>query len=61
VELRGEPLSRLLEQRLDRPVLDRLEGADLPLALDDEPQRDGLHATRRDPFFTVFQSTGLAL
>ena len=34
----------LLEQRLDRPVLDRLERADLALALDDQSQRDRLHA-----------------
>ena len=37
----------LLQQRLDRPVLDRLERANLPLALDDQPQRDGLHASGR--------------
>ena len=45
MELGGELLLVLLEQRLDGPVLDRLERANLPLALDDEAQRDGLHAT----------------
>ena len=44
MELGGELLAVLLEQRLDGPVLDRLERANLALALDDEPQRDGLHA-----------------
>ena len=34
--------------RLDGPVLDRVERADLALALHDEPQRDGLHSTRGD-------------
>ena len=34
-----------VEQRLDRPVLAGAEGADLALALDDEADRDGLHAT----------------
>ena len=48
VQLGGELLAVLLEQRLDGPVLDRLERADLALALDDEPQRDRLHAARRE-------------
>ena len=39
--LEGLPLA--LAQRLDGPVLLRLEGADLPLALDDQPERHGLH------------------
>ena len=47
MELGGELLAVLLEQRLDRPVLDRLERANLALALDDEPKRDGLHASGR--------------
>ena len=61
MQLGRELLPVLLEQRFDGPVLDRLERADLALALDDEPQRDGLHAAGGQPFFTVFQSTGLAL
>jgi hypothetical protein len=61
MELRGEPLSRLLEQRLDGPVLDRLESADLPLALDDEPQRDGLYATRGDPLLHRLPEHGAGL
>ena len=61
MELGGEPLPRLLQQRLDGPVLDRLEGADLPLALDDEPQRDGLHATRRDPLLHRLPEHGARL
>ena len=48
MELRRELLAVLLQQRLDRPVLDRLERANLALALDDQAQRDGLHATRRE-------------
>ena len=48
VELRGEALPRLLQQRLDGPVLDGPERADLALTLDDEPQRHGLHAAGRD-------------
>ena len=61
MELRGEALPRLLEQRLDGPVLDRLERADLPLALDDEPQRDGLHATRRDALLDRLPEDGAGL
>ena len=34
---------------VDRPVLDRLEGLDLPLALDDDAQRRGLHAPGGEP------------
>ena len=61
MQLGREALAVLLEQRLDGPVLDRLERADLPLALDDQPQRDGLHAAGGEPFLTVFQRIGLAL
>ena len=39
-----EGLAVLGAERLDGPVLLRLERADLALALDDEPERDGLHA-----------------
>src|SRR6185369_11146470 len=42
VELGGELLPALLEIGLDRPVLLGREGADGALALDDEPERDGL-------------------
>jgi hypothetical protein len=48
VQLGREALTGLLEERLHRPVLHGLERADLPLALHDEPQGDGLHATGRD-------------
>ena len=33
------------EQRVNRPVFPRNEGADFLLALDDQAQRDGLHAS----------------
>ena len=49
VKLRGELLLVFFQQRLDRPVLDRLERADLALALDEQPKRDSLHASGRDP------------
>src|SRR5438270_7632524 len=45
MQLRRELLTTLFEQRFDRPVLDRLERADLPFALDDQSQGDGLHAS----------------
>ena len=47
-ELRGERLAALgREDRLERPVLAGGERLDLPLALDDEPHRDGLDAAGR--------------
>src|SRR6185369_10426501 len=49
VELGRELLPALLEIGLDRPVLLGREGADGALALDDEPERDGLHAARGQP------------
>ena len=61
VQLRGERLPVLLERGRHRPVLHRLERADLALALHDQPERDRLHAAGREPFLTVFQSSGLAL
>src|SRR6476469_10137599 len=36
-------------ERLDGPVLLRLERPNLPLALHDEPKSDGLHPSRRKP------------
>src|SRR6185437_5914347 len=54
MEFGGEALAVLLEQRFDRPVLDRLERADLPLPLHDEPERDGLHAAGRDSLLYGF-------
>ena len=49
----GEPcrkgLAVLFQFRFQCPVLDRLEGLDLPLALDDQPERGGLHAPGREP------------
>ena len=45
-DLSPERLSRVVrEERVDGPVLVGLELLDLPLAVDDEPQRDGLHPT----------------
>ena len=47
-----EPVSlalRLLQRRLDVPVGHRAEGDPLPLALDDQPGGDRLHATRGQP------------
>ena len=43
VEAGLEGLAVLGAERLDGPVLLRREGADLPLPLDDQPKRDGLH------------------
>src|SRR5207302_3561979 len=43
-----ELLAILLQVGLDGPVLLRHELADLVLALADQPQRDGLHAPRRE-------------
>ena len=37
-----------IEHRVDRPILLRHECADFLLALDDQPQRDGLHPARRE-------------
>src|SRR6185503_12656934 len=51
MELRGELLVLLLQQRLDGPILDRLERANLALALDDESKRDRLDATGRESLF----------
>ena len=38
----------LAQQRLDAPVLLRREGADVALALDDQPEGDGLHPAGRE-------------
>ena len=38
-----------MEQRFQRPVLDRLKCANLALALHNQPQRHRLHAARRKP------------
>ena len=46
MQLRRELLLVLLEQRLDGPVLDRLERADLALSLHQEAERDSLHPPR---------------
>jgi hypothetical protein len=54
MELGRELLLALLEQRFDGPILDRLERTDLPLALDDQAQRDGLHASGRNPLLHRF-------
>ncbi len=49
-ELGAEGLTgRGREDRLDRPVFLALEGPDLALPLDDEPDGDGLDATGRQP------------
>ncbi len=49
-ERRGEARSiGRLERCLDEPVVDRNERLDLLLAIDDQPKRRGLHATRREP------------
>src|SRR5689334_8529983 len=50
MQLGGELLSVFLEQRFYRPVLDRLERANLALTLYQEAKRDGLNASRRDSF-----------
>jgi hypothetical protein len=44
LQLRIEFLSVLGTRRLDGPVLLRLEGANLPLPLDDQAEGDGLHS-----------------
>jgi hypothetical protein len=49
MELGRELLAGLVERRRDRPVLDRQERADLALALDDQAQRDRLHAAGGQP------------
>ena len=61
VQARRELLSVLLEQRLDGPVLHRLERADLALALDDQPSATVCTRPAESPLRTVFQSSGLAL
>lgn len=61
MQLGGEFLAVLREQRLYRPVLDGIERVDLTLTLDEQPERDGLHASGRNAFLTVFHRTGLAL
>ena len=38
-----------MEQCFERPILDRLEAANLAFALHDQPQRHGLHAPGRKP------------
>ena len=43
-----EGLTLPLAERLDGPVLLRLEGADIPLALDDQAERDRLHPAGRE-------------
>ena len=48
MQLGGEHLLVVLERRGDGPVLARHERPDLPLALDEEPQGDGLDAPRRE-------------
>src|SRR5690606_20513873 len=49
VQLCRERLTLVQEQRRDRPVLRRDEGADLPLTLHDHPECNGLHATGGEP------------
>ena len=49
VQLRDERLRALLQVGGHRPVLDRLERANLALALHDDAQRDRLHASGRQP------------
>ena len=44
---RGEARAVLLERRGDRPIFLRPEHLDLALAVDDQAQRDRLHAARR--------------
>src|SRR5206468_12517210 len=61
MELRGELLAVLLEERFDGPVFDRLESADLALALDEQPQRHGLHATGGYPFLYGLPEDGTRL
>ena len=47
---RGERLTRCgLQRRLNRPILLRGEGLDLLFAIDDQPQRDRLHAAGGQP------------
>jgi hypothetical protein len=50
VQARRELLAVVLHRRGDRPVFLRLERADVPLALDEEPERDRLNATSRQAF-----------
>ena len=38
-----------LQRRINRPILHRIEVVDLLLALDDQPQRNGLHTSGRKP------------
>ena len=61
MEFGGELLPILLEQRLDGPVLDRLERANLALTLDEQPQRNGLHAPGGDPLLHCFPEDGTRL
>ncbi len=49
VKLGSKILIALSQLRFDAPVLDGIERLDVTLALDDQAQRDGLHAPRRDP------------
>ena len=61
MELGGKALLRLLEQRLDGPILYRVERLDLTLALHDESQRNRLHASRRDPLLDRLPEYGTRL
>ena len=61
VKLGGEFLLGLLQQRRDCPVFDRLERADLALALDDESQRHRLHTPRRQALLHRFPEHGARL
>src|SRR5262245_12554532 len=61
MQLRRELLLTLLELRLDGPILDRLERANLSLAFNDESQRNCLNATRGNPFLDRLPENGARL
>src|SRR5512134_342938 len=61
VEACRKALPAFFQLGRDAPVLLRLEGADVPLPLDDQPQRNGLHAACRESLLYRLPEKGAGL